>query len=224
MKPARHRVQLGRVAAVALVAVFAGAGPAGPAEAATIGINGTVLIATADGGDDLLTATLSGSELDFFGLSFTVVTPGCSGEFSTVRCSLTGVTEVRIDMGTGDDVLDLSGVDTIAMPAGMPPMKFVALGGAGNDVLIASAGNVNEFWGGAGDDVLTGSATGASCLNGGDGQNVLIAGAGVGLPGASCNSSQPVFGPAQPVQVPEPHGLALVLSAFGMAGLARRRK
>src|SRR5512146_2356113 len=78
-----------------------------PVVAATIGINGSVLTAFADAGDDVLSVSASATNLVFSGVAFDVVTPGCTG---VTFCTLLGLTEVRIDMLAGDDVVDLSGL------------------------------------------------------------------------------------------------------------------
>lgn len=190
-----------------------------PVAAATIGISGSVLTAFADGGDDVILGAVTGSELSLLGVSFTVLTPGCSNASGPTTCSLDGLTEVRIDLGAGDDVLDLSAIAAVPMPAGLGPLEFLALGGVGNDVLVGGSGNVYRFWGGANDDVLIGGAGAANCLDGGSGDNVVVD-QGTQAPG--CGGPEPVFPPLRPVDVPEPFGLPLVLGALGLAGLVRR--
>jgi hypothetical protein len=50
-----------------------------PVAAATIGINGTILTAFADAGDDVLFVSASATNLVFSGVAFGIVTPGCTG-------------------------------------------------------------------------------------------------------------------------------------------------
>jgi Ca2+-binding RTX toxin-like protein len=171
----------------------------GPTAAATIGINGSVLTVFAEEGDDVLLVTsTSPTTLGFFGLALTIVTPGCSG-FGAVDCSIAGLTEVRINMLGGDDVVEMSSVPAI------PSLSFIVLGGNGNDIVIGGASATSMF-GGAGDDVLI-AGTGVSCLSGGAGDNVLI--------GSTCDpGNEPVFPPARPVPVSEPASWALLLAAF----------
>jgi hypothetical protein len=183
--------------AFALIVSSALAG--GPAAAATIGINGSVLTVFAEEGDDVLLVTpTSPTTLGFLGLSLAIVTPGCTG-FGAVDCLFTGLTEVRINMLGGDDVVDMSSVPAI------PSLAFIVLGGNGNDIVIGGASATSMF-GGAGDDVLI-AGTGVSCLSGGAGDNVLI--------GSTCDpGDEPVFPPARPVPVPEPASWALLLAAL----------
>lgn len=208
---------------VAMAAVLAATiGVEDPAMAGTIGINGTVLTAIADDGSNILTGTVSGFELDLTGALFTSVTPGCTSASGITRCSLLGITEVRIDLAGGNDVLDLSSIADIVMPVGVPPPAFLVLGGWGNDVLQGSSGNINWLWGGLGDDVLLGASGGANCLDGGAGSNVLINSGS--SPAQGCGAgTEPVFTPAQPTQVPEPNGFALVVGALAFAGFGGRK-
>ncbi len=187
-----------------------------PAFAATIGINGTVLTASVDGGDDALSASVSGTSLAFDGVAFAIVTPGCAaGTGTSVSCLLAGITEVRIARGAGNDVLDLSLVPDLTPPSALTLFQFIVLGESGNDVLIGTNGSFNLMWGGSGDDVLIGVGL-FNCLNGGPGDDILIPG--------ECGADEPVFQPAQPVpsDVAEPDALMLVLGALGGLTLSRR--
>lgn len=193
---------------VGLFALIVGSALAGgPAAAATIGINGSVLTVFAEEGDDvLLVSPTTPTTLGFFGLSLTIVTPGCTG-FGAADCSIAGLTEVRINMLGGDDVVEMSSVPFI------PSLTFIVLGGNGNDIVIGGASATSMF-GGAGDDVLI-AGTGVSCLSGGTGDNVLI--------GSTCDpGDEPAFPPARPVPVPEPASWALLLAAL-MAATASTR-
>lgn len=175
--------------------------------AATIGINGGILTAFADGGDDALVVTSSVTDLTFSGVSFTIVTPGCGG--AVVSCALAGLTEVRINMLGGKDVVDMSGV------AAIPGISFIVLGSDGDDVLIGGQ-SANMMYGGLGDDVLIGATGVSNCLSGGTGNNMVI--------GSNCVAGlDPVFSPARPINVPEPAAWLLMLTGFGTLAWARQR-
>lgn len=198
------------------IAVLLSTGLGVPASAATIGINGTVLTASADAGDDVLVVSVSGTSLEFVGVAFASVTPGCNaGGGASVSCSWAGITEVRIAMGAGEDVLDLSAVGDLTPPSASKLFEFVVLGESGDDILIGTSGSFNRMWGGLGDDVLIGGGL-FNCLNGGPGDDVVVLG--------ECGADEPVFQPAQPVpsNVAEPAALALVLAALGVLTPSRR--
>lgn len=195
-----------------VVAALSGALGSGTlASAATIGINGSILTATAEpSGDQVLVGYSTGTDLTLTGTFFNVVTPGCV-DLGSFVCSLVGLTEVRIVMGSGDDVVDLTGV------AAIPGLLFSVIGGDGDDVLLAPSGG-SRMWGGAGDDVLLAAdpPVASACLSGGTGDNVVI--------GAACDpGAEPVFPPAQPVSVPEPGGALLLGAALAGMVLVRRR-
>jgi Ca2+-binding RTX toxin-like protein len=183
-------------------------GLAAPARAATIGINGSILTAFATSGDDVLVLVSSPTDLLFLGVDFDIVTPGCS-DTGGLSCSLAGLTELRINMLEGDDVLELSGLPLI------PGLVFTLLGGSGDDVLIGGV-NSENLYGGAGDDVLIGGG-GTNCASGGGGNDILI--------DIACDAGQePVFPPAQPTGVPEPTAGLLLLSSLGIFALGRSRR
>lgn len=178
------------------------------ASAATIGINGGILTAFADSSDDALVVSSSATALTFSGIGFSIVTPGCSG--INVACAWAGLTEVRINMLGGDDIADLSGV------AAIPGITFIVLGGDDDDVLVGSQ-SANMMYGGLGDDVLIGAGSAPNCLSGGPGDNIVI-GSGV-----SCDAgAEPVFSPAQPINVPEPAAWLLLLVGLSVLAFSRR--
>ncbi|UCE37655.1 MAG: DUF4347 domain-containing protein [Thermoplasmata archaeon] len=80
-----------------------------------------------------------------------------------------GVKKVMADCGEGNDIVDMSGVDTSSITAEL-------VGGSGNDVLIAGDG-VAELWGGIGEDVLVGGP-GNDHLYGEKGEDILIGNGG----------------------------------------------
>jgi Ca2+-binding RTX toxin-like protein len=176
-----------------------------PAFAGTIGISGGLLIVGAEAGDgnQVFAPTISGSDLILPNLNFDVVTPGCTG-VTTFSCPLAGFQELVILGGDGDDVIQLSGITGLSFP-------IIALGGAGNDVLVGTPGDVKLF-GGPGDDVLALSP--GNCFSRGTGADVVL--------GSGCDAGpEPQFAPL-PRQAadaaPEPGGLMLI--GTGLVGLA----
>lgn len=167
-----------------------------PASANTIGIDNGVLILGAEPGDgnQVFAPTIEGESLVFDGLNADIVTPGCSG-VGTISCPLTGFQELVILGGAGDDVINLSGISGLTFPV-------LALGEAGNDVLIGTPGDVKLF-GGSGDDVITSMP--GNCFSTGTGSDLVL--------GAGCGAgSEPAFAPLsrQGVATPEPGGLWLL--------------
>ncbi len=205
-----------RLLASSLAAAICGLGVTAPAIAATIGINGTILTATATAGDDVLVGSFSGTDLLLSGVPFTIVTPGCSpGGPATVLCALSGFDEVRIVMGDGDDVVNFGSIPSTG-PLGSPAIRFIILGGNGDDVLIGTAGDELSY-GGAGDDVILGGGGLLSCADGGPGDNVLIETFCGGPP-------EPDFPPARPEPAPGPDVVPLLLSGTAATAVARRQR
>jgi Ca2+-binding RTX toxin-like protein len=173
-----------------------------PVWADTIGISdGKLIVGTEPGdGNQLFAPTIVGSDLVLANLNAAIVTPGCSG-VGTITCPLAGFQELVILGGDGDDVINLSGISGLTF-------DITALGGAGDDVLIGTPGNVKLF-GGSGDDVLT-VMTG-NCFSRGTGNDVVL--------GSGCNAGpEPAFAPLprQTVATPEPRGLWLLGSGLAV--------
>lgn len=82
------------------------------------------------------------------------------------------VTSIVISTGSGDNVIDLSGVTATAF-ANLTQISVVT--GNGNDVITGSPDVANEVDAGDGDDLLTGGAM-ADSLDGGDGNDTLDGG------------------------------------------------
>ena len=179
------------------------------ASAGTIGISGGRLIVGTEPGDaeQAISVSISGTDLVILGVNFDLVTPGCTGQ-GTFLCALSGFNELVILGGSGDDVVDLSGISA-------PGFAITVLGGAGADVLIGSGGN-DKMYGGSGDDVLIGGA-GLNCLSGGPGNNIVLQG--------GCNAGpDPVIAPLTRTNVPEPGGLALLATGLVVLPFTRLRK
>ena len=181
-----------------------------PACADTIGISGGKLILGAEPGDgaQVFAPTISGPDLVFPNVDAAIVTPGCATGGGNITCALAGFQELFLLGGDGDDVLQLSGITGLTF-------AITALGGAGDDVLIGTPGNVKLF-GGSGDDILILSP--GNCFSRGTGADVVI--------GGGCNAGdEPVISPLpRPlVAAPEPGPLVLLGTAL-LAVAARKRR
>jgi len=183
-----------------------------PAYADTIGISGGTLIVGAEPGDgnQVFAPTIAGSDLVLPNLNAAIVTPGCTNLGTSIVCPLAGFQDVVILGGDGDDVINLSGISGLTF-------SITALGGAGDDVLIGTPGNVKLF-GGAGNDVLT--VMPGNCFSRGSGTDVVL--------GAGCDAGlEPAFAPLprEVVPTPEPDGLVLLGSGLvGLAAMTSRKK
>src|SRR5262249_27240793 len=107
----------------------------------------------------------------------------------------------------GDDVIQLSGISGLTF-------DITALGGAGDDVLVGTPGNVKLF-GGPGDDVITSMR--GNCFSRGTGADIVL--------GGGCDAGpEPVISPLprQVAQVPEPAGF--LLPGIGLVGLIVSRR
>ena len=82
----------------------------------------------------------------------------------------TGVSKIVVDGGTGDDVIDLTGLAGSGIEVEMH-------GGAGNDTLRGATGTKNRIFGDEGDDTLVGGGLDDE-LDGGEGHDRLTGGGG----------------------------------------------
>ncbi len=120
---------------------------------------------------------------------------GCDAGHHRLRCPLTNVTEVEVDMGPSDDKVEV--VDPLPVPLtvrlGAGSDKFIGngepdtcypegsnangcFGGGGNDRCIVTGGN-SECYGGPGNDFCQGGPGSDGCW-GGAGDDVCFMGAG----------------------------------------------
>jgi Ca2+-binding RTX toxin-like protein len=166
-----------------------------PALADTIGLSGTTLVYGPEGAEAVsIVASISGSDLILTGTSASIglVTPGCAANgVNSVRCGLSGFTEVLVIGSAFADTMDLrlltvnatvfgnAGSDTIWGGAGADLLfggygDDTIDGGPDDDLMFGEAGN-DVLLGGAGDDVLLGG-DGLNILNGESGTNIEIQG------------------------------------------------
>ena len=180
-------------------------------KASTVSLNGTILNATGTAGDDVITldVDLSGL-LVLSGVAFTSSTPSCSISAADARCSLSGLTEVRLFTLAGDDVVSATG-----LPA-RPSILFVTVLGDGDDIYIGSPLNDTWGFGGAGDDVLFGGGSLLNCMNGGSGNNVII--------GSSFGGCIEPSLPPETSATPLPASLLLFASGLVVLGIGARHR
>lgn len=153
----------------------------------------TVTIADATGTRDFLTVARAPAAdpagvvyvIDYRDGAVTTTDPDCVPVYaSEVECGLSGVTEVVIDLGAGDDTLNFGGYT-----GGIAPLSTVvhgtAGGGAGDDTMTGNGDLAVDFDGGRGDDDLSGRSTNASdrsgdadTLTGGPGDDTLFGSVG----------------------------------------------
>jgi RTX calcium-binding nonapeptide repeat (4 copies) len=186
-------------------------GLAVPASAETIGISGGILIVGTEAGDgnQVFAPTIVGNDLVFANLNADIVTPGCTEAGSSISCPLADFQELVILGGAGDDVIQLNGISGLTFP-------ILALGGAGNDVLIGTPGNVKLF-GGPGDDVITNFS--GNCFSRGTGADIVL--------GGGCDAGpEPAFAPLpRPLAgVPEPVGFWFLGSGLVMLAATSRMR
>jgi len=179
-----------------------------PVLAASIGVNGTTLIFTADPGDDVISATAAPGATNVLitGLSsVTILTPDCVPFGGGVSCGLAGIDLLAILGDSGDDVLDGIGITN--------SLKLFLSGNGGDDILLGGNG-ADILKGGPGDDVMIG----------GPGINVCFGGPTDLMLDCTPGNVEPPDPTVDVSDVPEPATLLLVASGMGAYAAKRRRK
>ena len=170
------------VATVAIAAAFCGT-----ASAATISVEGTVLVYRGEPGQDIVSVE-PGDVAGTVKLTADNVAPAskpatCTDGYVAAEqtCSLAGIAAIRVELGTGIDSGSTSG--TVGVPVafllgdgddnyyGSDETATTADGGPGNDKLNGGAA-AEAFEGGPGNDILEGHG-GADTLRGGLGNDRL---------------------------------------------------
>jgi Ca2+-binding RTX toxin-like protein len=157
--------------ALVLLTVALALVPAAVARADSVAYEGAALAYAGDGGADQVVISRDGAALDFrAGPGQALSAPaGClRRSTSEVACPGGAVTAVTVDLAGGADTLTATLPDT-------PAVSLTAHGGAGNDVLDASATSTGALFGDDGDDRLL-PGRGAYDVTGGAGADELHGG------------------------------------------------
>ncbi len=155
--------------------------------AAGVSMSGGVLTVAADGADDSLDVRWTDSaktvlRVQDTGAGGATNGGGCSqGSSQQVTCS--GFTSVVIDLGSGNDTLNLDEAVNVPVSSdgGLGDDRMTSVGtlhgGAGNDQLKGIDGTSEQLYGDDGDDKLNGQG-GGDLLDGGPGNDALMGGSG----------------------------------------------
>jgi Ca2+-binding RTX toxin-like protein len=176
--------------------------------AASIGVNGTTLIFTADAGDDVIAASAGPGATDVVITSsapVTILTLDCVPTSGGVTCGLAGIDLLAILGESGDDVLNAINI--------VNHLNVFLSGGGGGDVLL----------GGNGDDILKGGLDDDVML-GGAGVNVCFGGPTDLMLDCTLGNTEPPDPTLGASEVPEPATVLLVASGIGAFAARRRRR
>jgi|KBSMisStandDraft_5_1062788.scaffolds.fasta_scaffold01373_4 Ca2+-binding RTX toxin-like protein len=176
--------------------------------AASIGVNGTTLIFTADAGDDVITAAAAPGATDVLITSsapVTILTLDCVAAGGGITCGLAGIDLLAILGGSGSDVLDAINVSN--------HLNVFLSGGDGDDILLGGNGD-DILKGGSGDDVMLGGAGTNVCFGGPT--DIMIA--------CTLGGTEPPDPTLGASEVPEPATVLLVASGIGAFAARRRRR
>src|SRR3954451_2721680 len=135
---------------IPVVAVTATLGMAAPATAAvTVGVqSGQVLVTGSTGIDDVVLSIGNDGRLTVDDATGATPLTGCEAVQPVLRCDLTGVTGITVNLGAGADVLDAS-----APPGtGQAPPKLTVNAGDGDDQVTGGVG-IDDIDGESGADV-----------------------------------------------------------------------
>ena len=196
---------MGRARALAVAVGVAGALASAPevVHAASVSVQGDVLVIRGDAGDVDLIAELSGGSIKVIkavgGNEALVAGPGCTyqppfGQNEHVLCPAGGLSRVDVDLGDGSNSFAAAGPTYDGLPRPTFPLPVGYRGGSGPD-LVTALDQPSALDGGGGDDNMrtgTGSAIGGpgndqlsanghgSTVDGGEGNDFVGGGDGSG--------------------------------------------
>lgn len=170
----------------------------------TIQSEGTDLIAPGDVGNVTITAAAN-NPTAFFGAGNTVFNAG-SGHATTVsfnnpglpnfgNATINGQGNTQIWLGSGRDVVNSTGADTIIGASGAATINATS----GNDFVFAGTGAL-DFRGGSGASTVLGNAAGSASLSGGGGSVIALSYGAMRFTGGSGAATVAGFGGSLTVQ------------------------
>jgi Ca2+-binding RTX toxin-like protein len=150
----------------------------------TAGIRDSLTVARAPAADPVANPAGVIYVFGYRGTPVTTTDPDCAPTYpSQIECGLSGVTQVVIDLGAGDDTLSYGGYTGVIAPLSTVA-RGIGAGGPGDDSMTGNGDLGVSFSGGGGDDDLAGQSTnasdggGADTLRGGAGADTLVGSVG----------------------------------------------
>lgn len=136
-----------RAASLTLTAALITLVAAAPAGASTAGVQGGTLTVTGSGSErNLISVAVAGTQIRVVDTAARITAgAGCRVSGRTASCPITGLTELVVDLGDGNDRVSVSRAVTL---------RGRLRGGGGNDTLIGGGGP-DELDGGAGRDIVS---------------------------------------------------------------------